>query len=326
MMSRPIFQLRTHLLLPALLSAALVAPCQAQPEAALGASSAQESYGPATYTVPSGWRRIQHPTNLNAAMYQSPVYDGGEICRISLYPPIQNTANVVDDARRTFAVLFGVDPLANSGPPFPYTTLTRGVSPEGWSYFVIQHSINGRFGEYGRLYGTRTLAVTAGEQSLIIVASGKDPQVSQCFGELVRDAWPAFFASLHFNTRPTVQQTLAFRSSLVGTWQVATASAGGEYTFTTQSRYRSTAAFMARSRINPTEVLETTSAYFGDGRFSLQGNRLVLTPDRGGATSAVIRVEQESQDSGGRQLGANWIDRLCLMEGGNGEVCYRRTR
>ena len=102
--------------------------------------------------------------------------------------------------------------------------------------------------------------------------------------------------------------------------------AGGQYTFTALGRYLSTAAFTHRSAAGPNLVLETTSAYFGDGRFSFQGNRLVLTPDagHGNPTSAVIRIEQESKDLGG-PLGVKWTDRLCLMEGG-GEVCYNRSR
>ena len=102
--------------------------------------------------------------------------------------------------------------------------------------------------------------------------------------------------------------------------------AGGQYTFTAQGRYLSTAAFMQRTPAGANRELETTSAYFGDGRFSFQGNMLVLMPDngRGNPTSAVIRIEQESKDLG-VQLGAKWTDRLCLMEG-SGEVCYNRSR
>src|SRR5262249_24717313 len=183
------------------------------------------------------------------------------------------SGNTINDARKTFAGMMGVDPLANSGPPFPYTTIIRGVSPEGWSYSIIKHSINGRFGEYGLLYGTTTLAVHLGEQTVIIVGTGKDPQVSQCFGELVRDAWPAFFASLHFNTKPSPQQEQAFRSSIVGTWTVVASSmASGQYTFTAQGRYLGTAAFMQRTPAGANLVLETTSPYFGEARFSFHIN------------------------------------------------------
>ena len=328
-MSRKMSCFRAHVLVLAVLAAPLAAPCAAQSGAPAGtpAQGGRDSYGAATYTVPPGWSRISNPSNPRAATYQSPVYNGGEVCRIAVFPPMPSSGNIVDDARKTFAGMMGVDPLANSGPPFPYTTMIRGLSPEGWSYVIIKHSINGRFGEYGRLYGTTTLGVQLGNQAVIIVGTGKDPQVSQCFGELVRDAWPAFFASLHFNTKPSPQQEQAFRSSIVGTWTVVASSmASGQYTFTAQGRYLSTAAFMQRTPAGTGLVLETTSSYFGDGSFSLQDNRLVLTPDqgRGNPTSSVIRVEQESKDLG-VQLGAKWTDRLCLMEG-TGEVCYNRSR
>jgi hypothetical protein len=310
-------------------AAMLASPCAAQPGGLTTppAQGTRDTYGAASFTVPPGWGRISNPNNPRAATYQSPVYNNGEVCRIAVFPPSPSSGDVVKDARTTFAAMMGVDPLANSGPPFSYTTVIRGLSPEGWSYFVIKHSINGRAGEYGRLYGTTTLAVSLGNQTVIIVGTGKDPLVSQCFGELVRDAWPAFFASLHFDTKPTPEQEQAFRSTIVGTWTVvASGMASGQYTFTAQGRYLSTAAFMQRSAAGPNLVLETTSAYFGDGRFSFQGNKLVLTPDsgRGTPTSAVIRIEQESKDLG-VPLGTKWTDRLCLLEG-TGEVCYTRSR
>lgn len=327
-MSRQMSCFRAHAVVLAALIATLAAPCAAQ----FGAPTVtpmqgkRDSFGAASYIVPPGWNRISNPNNPKAATYQSPVYNG-EVCRIAVFPPTPSSGDLINDARTTFVGMMGVDPIANSGPPFPYTTVIRGLSPEGWSYFVIKHSINGRFGDYGRLYGTTTLAVQLGNQTVIIVGTGKDPQVSQCFGELVRDAWPAFFASLQFNTKPSPQQEQAFRSSIVGTWTaVASSMAGGQYTFTAQSRYLSTAAFMQRTPAGPNLVLETTSAYFGNGRFSFRGNTLVLTPDngRGDPTSAVIRIEQESKDLG-MQLGAKWTDRLCLMEG-SGEICYNRSR
>ena len=303
------------------LTAMLATPCLAQS----GAAGQRDSYGAASFAVPSGWSRITNPNNPKAATYQSPVYAGGEVCRIAVFPPFPSSGNVINDARTVFAGMMGVDPLANSGPPFPYTTLIRGLSPEGWSYLVIKHSINGRFGDYGRLYGTTTLAIPLGQQTVVIVGTGKDPQVSQCFGELVRDAWPAFFASLHFDVKPTPQQEEAFHASIVGTWTaIASSSAAGQYTFTTQGRYRSTTAFMQRIPGGANQVLETTSAYFGDGKFSLNGKMLVLMPDRGNAMSAVVRVEQVSQDNG-MQLGARWTDRLCLTPE-TGEICYSRNQ
>ncbi len=271
------------------------------------------SVGPASFAVPYGWVQISNPYNPNAVTFQSPNYNP-EVCRLAIYPPMQSSGDIVADARRTFASMEGVDPIANSGPPFPYTTLIRGISPEGWSYFVIKHSINGRYGEYGRLYGTTTLAVQLGNQVMIIVATGKDPLVSQCFGLMSHDAWPAFFATLHFNMSPSAQLEQSVRAGMVGNWMMVTGSgAGGAYTFTPQGRYFSTTAFSA-SRTG-----DISSAYFGNGGFRLQGKVITLIPDQGNPTSAVIRLEQESKD-----LGARWTDRLCLVQAGS-EICYNRS-
>jgi hypothetical protein len=306
-----------------LLSATWMGPAEAQPGTpwSAGGEPQRVSGDGISYTVPSGWHQIA-PLRPNAVTYQSATYSGGEVCRLSVFRAIPSSGDLATDARRTFAEFWQIDPLANAEPPFPYATVANGVSPEGWPYFMVRHSINGRFGEYGRLFGTITLAVGIGKLTVVILGSGKDPQVSMCFGELVHDEWPGFFASLHVSAQPTPQFQRAFLSGLVGTWSIATATVGGEYTFTAQGRYLSAAAFMQRSPAGASRVLETTSAYFGDGRFSLQGNSLVLMPDagRGNGKTAPIRLEQVSQD-----VGRTWQDRFCLNEGG-GEVCYRRTR
>jgi hypothetical protein len=131
----------------------------------------------------------------------------------------------------------------------------------------------------------------------------------------------AFFASLHFNTKPSAAGgfPLQYRGDLTA---VASSMAGG----TPRGSGRYLTAPSQRNPAGANRVLEITSAYFGDGRFSFQGNVLVLTPDngRGNPKSAVIRIEQESKDLG-VQLGTKWTDRLCLIEG-SGEVCYNRSR
>ncbi len=78
---------------------------------------------------------------------------------------------------------------------------------------------------------------------------------------------------------------------------------------------------MTTTRISATELLQTTNAYFGDGSYRIEGNRITLAMDRdrGASQRGFIRLEQDSQD------GVSWKDRLCLLLEGIGEVCYNRT-
>lgn len=54
-----------------------------------------------------------------------------------------------------------------------------------------------------------------------------------------------------------------------------------------------------------------------NGKWTVKGNTLTLTEDKGKASSGLFRLEQESSD------GRNWKERLCVL-GETGDICYRR--
>jgi hypothetical protein len=111
---------------------------------------------------------------------------------------------------------------------------------------------------------------------------------------------------------------------LAGSWTTVTATVADRYTFAANGRYASAAAAMTTTRISPTELLQTTNAYFGDGDYTISGSTITLTPDndRGNPRHGHFRVEQLSKDAG-----ATWTDRLCLLlESIGGEVCYNRDQ
>jgi hypothetical protein len=153
------------------------------------------------------------------------------------------------------------------------------------------------------------------------VATSKDFLVSNCFGELRCDIWPKFFSSLQFkNARPSGPQRETARQRLAGTRMSATASVGLRYEFHPNGRYDDAAATQYRSQVSSTEVLQTTTAFFGDGGYSLDGNKLVLKGDNHKQTTYFFRLEQVSRDSG-----RSWRDEMCLLEpGAAGKVCYRK--
>lgn len=154
----------------------------------------------------------------------------------------------------------------------------------------------------------------------VITSTGKDPEVSMCFGEIVHDEWPPFFFSIRFKNWTPASQDRDMPRRIAGTWTTATASIADRYTFAPNGRYASAAAAMNRTRISQTEILQTTNAYFGDGAYAIQGNTITLTADgdRANPKRGWIRLEQDSKD------GATWTDRLCLLLEGIGDVCYAR--
>ena len=271
------------------------------------------------YTIPQGWTRAVYPDGI---VYGSPLFSNGERCQISVFPPRPGTGNLSADARNAYAQIFQIDPLQNNSYPYPTATFTRGISAEGWNYFMLRKSIHGQSGDYGTLLGTTLLAAQLGDQVAVITSTGKDPEVSMCFGEIVHDEWPQFFFSIHFKSWTPASQDREMPRRIAGTWTTATASVADRYTFAPNGRYASAAAAMTRARISQTEILQTTNAYFGDGAYAIRGNTITLTADgdRANPKHGWIRLEQDSKD------GATWTDRLCLLLEGIGDVCYARDQ
>ena len=299
-------------------------PGAAQPASATqpGASGGVSVAANYSYAIPQGWTGTSYPDG--GIVYGSQMYNNGERCQISVFPLRPTSGNLVTDARTVYAQIFQTDPFQNNDYPYPGAVFIRGISGDGWPYFIIQKSIHGRVGDYGTLLGTRLMAVGIGNQMATITSTGKDPEVSMCFGEIVHDDWPAFFHTVHFKNWTVVPQEREVQRRLAGTWTVVTSTVADRYTFAANGRYASAAAAMTTTRISATELLQTTNAYFGDGAYTISGSTITLTPDndRGNPRHGHFRVEQLSKDAR-----ATWTDRLCLlMENIGGEVCYNRDQ
>jgi len=262
------------------------------------------------YTIPPQWTRVESREGIALV---SPVYDNGERCQLTMLPLYAASQPLANEALRTFADIFKADPLSTY--PVPPPRLARGTSPQGWDYFVIRKLVGGQEGE-SRTQGAIVLKAKVGDEIATIVGMSKDFMVSQCFGELRANVWPAFFYGLQFKeAQASGKQRTAIQQRLAGTWTTATATVGLGYTFQANGRYATTG--VTRYHYPNTN---TTQAFFGDGAYSFEGSTIILTGDDHRRSTQFFRLQQVSNDSGQR-----WEDELCLMElGGSGEVCYRR--
>ena len=282
--------------------------------AAQGATDPGSNLVPTTvggyqFAIPAGWTGTTYPDGV---VYISPVQSNGERCQITVFPMRVTSGNLLNDAVAIYRSLFKADPLA--GYPAPPTTLTYGISPLGWEYLVLKKSTGGQVGDYGSLIGTMVLVATSGKELAVIVGRSKDPLVSMCFGEMVRDEWSRFLYSLRFKNWNGSAQDSRVLTKLHGTWTAATASAADRFIFTPEGRYAGAAAAQHRRQ---------TDVFFGDGNFTVQGNTITLIADSDKAHPSLgyFRLEQESKD-GGR----TWVEKLCLLREQIGEVCYQRDR
>jgi hypothetical protein len=278
---------------------------QAAPPSGAGGASGG-SLNRYVYVAPQQWTR---QNSSDGILLVSPNYPN-ERCQLLMLPLRPASAALADDAIGTFRQLFKADPLSTY--PSPPPNLARGISPQGWEYFEIKKLVGGQEGE-ARTMGTIVLNVRLGNEIATVIGTSKDFMVSQCFGLLQPDSWPAFFYSLQFSDSSlTGQSQSAMRQRLAGTWLAATASAGVGFTFMANGRYGTIGAVR--------HDYAQTQEFYGDGSYSFDGSRLVLTGNDQRRTVYWFRLQQVSRNSG-----QSWQDALCLMSPGDvHELCYRK--
>ena len=97
---------------------------------------------------------------------------------------------------------------------------------------------------------------------------------------------------------------------MAGVWMSATATAGDRFAFASNGRFAGASASQKYYVTSSNELLTVTDAYFGDGAYSIRGNRVTLIHDneKNNPETGFIRVEQESKDDG-----RTWKDKLYLV-------------
>jgi hypothetical protein len=275
--------------------------------------------------MPPGWTAKQYPDGL---LLSSPVSVTNEVCLMTVWPMRAAGANLLSDANTIFSQVYQQYELRNQtmrGTPMP-PTLTRGTSGQGWDYVIVRRGIGPRGSPETRL----GFVFVARLNNRLAVISGlsKDPLVSTCMGELAGNVWPQFFYSLSFKGWTPVDQSLAMRKKIAATWTAATATAATQFTFGANGRYASAAARQQYSAISNSEVLATTTGFFGDGAYSLKGNAITLTPDnrKNQPEHGFIRVEEESQDEGRTWVESLYLLRTSSVDGKEYEVRYHKNR
>ncbi len=272
------------------------------------------------YTAPQGWTAIQYPDGI---VLSSPGSNTGERCNLSLWPMRQASGNLQNDAINLFNEVFKTFvPAQSSTSP----SMIKGISPQGWDYFIIKQGIKMPGGDYQTMFG---FAFVAKLDNTIAAISGisKDPLISSCFGLMLTDVWPKFFYSLNFkNWFPPAQPTpiTPLMEKIPGVWMAVTGTAGDRFAFAPNGRFAGAAAAQKYYAISSNELLTVTDAYFGDGAYQINGNGIVLfhDSDKNNPEAGLLRIEQESKDGGRTWTEKLYLLRKSVVDGAEYEVVY----
>jgi hypothetical protein len=285
----------------------------------LGAQGTLDEY---VYTAPTGWQTQRFPDGI----VLSATGNNGERCLLQIWPTRPGGANLQSDAQAAYQEIFKTYQFVNVsdngntlGP-----TVIHGQSGHGWEYVILKNGIRkppmgGQ--RFMTLYGFVFVAKLQGHIG-VISGMGKEPLVSACFGEQLRNVWPEFFYNLNFRSWTATPDPAILGKSLVGTWTTATATVADQWAFTANGRYGGASAAQQYSGLANGEVLTTTQAYFGDGAYTLNGNLMHLAPDSKSKppSNALVRVEEEN---GAPIL---YVMRKSSVDGSIYEVRYKKQR
>lgn len=270
---------------------------------------AGQTFGDYSFAIPAGW--TTQPAG-NGLWIASPQF-GGERCTIGVWPMVASSGNFVTDANAAWARVFtGLQ--IRPDDPLNKTVVTRGVSPQGWEYITLRRPIVSPSDPQSSLGGTVMVANLGNRIAVLSFFSG-DPARSACYqyGYSFRpEVWPRFFASLRFRGwTPPASTELA--KQVQGSWQAIGTSTGGgailQYAFTPAGRYAFTGVGQRYMALSQFTAAVWTSSTFGDGSYVVQGNELVLRPDKGDVDRYFFTLEQVSEDAG-----RTWTEKLFMMQ------------
>ncbi|HZE82005.1 MAG TPA: hypothetical protein VE604_13975 [Candidatus Polarisedimenticolia bacterium] len=278
------------------------------------------------FTVPPTWTATKYTDGL---VLMSPASVTNERCVVTISPMRPSSGgNLLAEADSVFRDVYRQYDLRNMttrGSPMP-NSIVHGVSGQGWEYVIIRRGVAPRGSPESRL----GFVFVAKLESRLAVISGvsKDPLVSTCLGELAHNAWPRFFYSLSFKNWSAPDQTANVRKRLAGVWTSATGVAADQITIAGNGRFANAAARQQYDLISSNEALVTTTAAFGNGSYTLQGNAITMIQDdrQNQPTTGFIRMEEESKDEGRTWAPILYLLRVSTVDGQDYEVRYQRTR
>jgi hypothetical protein len=238
---------------------------------------AAASFGDYIFTPPPGWS--SEKAN-DAIILRGP--DRSSI--ITILPMVTSSGDLEKDMDYLFWQAFAGWQADEQNPD--HHIFTKGIAPAGWEYYKKEIGIRAVNNPQTEIYGFVFLAKLNGA---VAVIGGCYNHSTDLLDEQSKTDWIQFFHSLDFkNYKSTGASALA--KDIIGNWLIGSSSGVSTYEFASNGHYANANAFSTSHQVSDYAVKETTTSFVGDGTYSIKGNELTLTSNKGIIQKPKIRI------------------------------------
>jgi len=204
--------------------------------------------------------------------------------------------------------------------------LMKGNTRQGAPYYMMEAYMMKDRPAGGWDYETGTAVVIGNGKQAAILAIRHELTGLNCQCKQRYTTWPRFFSSFTIKNLIPQKEIDTNPTRFIGSWMVSGGRSIGEYIFAANGRFQYLGGYGSYSRISNEWIELKTSAWQGDGSYTIQGDHLIFKR-KGETKGDEYRFRFESINRGS----TGWKDRLCLLNehprdnGPAYETCYEKT-
>jgi hypothetical protein len=269
------------------------------------------------FITPPGWS-VQH--QIGHVRLQNT--ESG--CLILVIEPQSSSGDIEQDARAAFELMYRGWAYQKSGEQA--YTLSKSRTPQGLEYCAMEAAMSTTAAD-GRYHLEEGVAVVIKAGAPIVIIGARHNSSVLAHDRCTRyEGWPRFLASFRVkNATPPAHADEDPSSRIIGRWVMTESRASGEYVFAANRQYQFSGAIgtsYTTSERDHDIIYTTTSAFQGDGSYSVSGHRLTINPRAAGSPEEMsLRFVKINRG------GSGWKDRLYLRKNdanGEYEVGYEK--
>ncbi len=246
-------------------------------------------------------------------------------CLILIFAPQASSGDLEKDAKTVFETMYPGWNFQKTGRQ--HHTLSKGYTPQGLEFFMMEATMGKLSADGSRYDGFEegaALVIKAGAQIMIVAVRHNSSLMAHdnCYRKY--EYWRRFFNTFTVKNAAVAKSEEDPSKRIVGRWSMAESGGTGEYLFAANGNYALVGA-IGSSYTTKDETYEyfhtKTSAFQGDGSYSIAGNQLTLK--KRGTAPEQIRFRIEKVNHGG----TGWKDRIFMLKkagSGENEASYEK--